>query len=238
MSDRAAILAQIRRSLHTRRAWLEHEVALHGGEHPTGPFMPATLPPIEQFKVELEALQGHVHLCTGPEQALAKVCSLLLAHEVQEVLHWDWETIALPGLGELVQDLGIRSANGNVLGQPDRVQRIRALDPVLVCISGADVAIAESGTLAVVSGKGRGRLASLLAPVHLAILPAEAIVRSLPDAFKLLAARWGDDVLRRHSNLTLISGPSRTGDIEQTLTLGVHGPKELHVVVVGARSGS
>jgi L-lactate dehydrogenase complex protein LldG len=63
------------------------------------------------------------------------------------------------------------------------------------------------------------------------------IVRSLPDAFRLLAARWGDDLMRRHSNVTLISGPSRTGDIEQTLTLGVHGPKEVHVVVIGAPSG-
>jgi L-lactate dehydrogenase complex protein LldG len=234
MSDRTTILAQIRRSLEANRARLEHEVALHGGEPPAGPFMPATLAPVEQFKAELEALQGHVHLCADPEAALVKVRDLLVAHDVHELLHWDWEAIPLPGLADVVRDLGIRSANGTVLRQPDRAERIRALEPVPFCISGADAAIAESGTLAVISGPGRNRLASLLPPVHLAILPAEVIVRSLPDAFALLAARWGDDVVQRHSNITLITGPSRTADIEQSLTLGVHGPKEIHVVVVGA----
>ncbi len=59
-------------------------------------------------------------------------------------------------------------------------------------------------------------------------------MRSLPDAFALLATRFGADVVQRHSNITLITGPSRTADIEQSLTLGVHWPKEIHVVVVGA----
>ena len=236
MSDRATLLQAVRRSLEINRALLEHEVTLHGGDAPAGPFQPTTLPPVEQFIAELEALQGHVHRCARPEDALLKVRDLLVAQEVTELLHWDWAAIPLPGLGDVVQDLGIRSADGNVLGHPARGDRVRALEPVPFCISGADAAIAESGSLVVVSGPGRGRMASLLPPVHLAILPAEWIVRSLPDAFALLAARFGGDVVQRHSNITVITGPSRTADIEQSLTLGVHGPKEIHVVVVGASS--
>ena len=236
MNDRSTMLQAIRRSLDTNRSWLEHQVALHGGDAPAGPFQPSALTPVEQFKAELEALQGHVHLCADPGEACEKVRDLLVAHEVADVLHWDWGAIPLPGLADVIEELGIRSANGDVLGRPDRVERIRALEPVPFCISGADAAIAESGTLVVVSGPGRGRLASLLPPVHLAILPAEWIVRSLPDAFALLATRFGADVVQRHSNITLITGPSRTADIEQSLTLGVHGPKEIHVVVVGVPS--
>jgi L-lactate dehydrogenase complex protein LldG len=129
--------------------------------------------------------------------------------------------------------LGIPSAEGHLAGTSDRAERLQALEPAPICISGADAAIAESGTLLVMSGPGRGRLASLLPPIHIAILPVDCIVRSLPDAFALIAERWGPDVVHERANITLISGPSRTADIEQSLTLGVHGPKEIHVVIVG-----
>ena len=239
MSDRDAILGGIRQSLEVNRAMLEREAADHGyGEsHPAGPFMPADLTPVAQFTAELEALHGHVHLCAGPREALEKVRSLLVSHEVESVLHWDWQEIPLPGIGHVVQELGIQSATGQLLGAPDRSTRLQALDPVPICISGADAGIAESGTLVVMSGPGRGRLASLLPPIHLAILPADHIVRTLPNAFALLEAEWGSDVVRDRSNITLITGPSRTADIEQSLTLGVHGPKEIHVVIVGADTG-
>ena len=240
MGDREAILGRIRRSLDVNREMLEREATAHGyGDlHPAGPFEPSELTPVEQFTRELEALQGHVHLCAGPEQALAKVRDLLVSHEVDSALHWDWNEIPLPGLQGVFEELGIRSAEGRFLGAEDRAARVQALEPVPICISGADAAIAESGTLVVMSGAGRGRLASLLPPIHLAILPADHIVRTLPNAFALLEAEWGEGVVRERSNITLITGPSRTADIEQSLTLGVHGPKEIHVVVVGAEGQS
>jgi len=82
------------------------------------------------------------------------------------------------------------------------------------------------------SGNGRGRLASLIAPVHIAVLRRAQIVRGLGTALALLAEQHGRDLFVDSSNLTLISGPSRTGDIELTLTLGVHGPREIHVVLI------
>ena len=235
MSDRETILGRIRDSLAINRGLLEDEAAKAPPPHPRGPFIPSDLSPLDQFTAELEALTGHVHLCATEAEALAKLRNLLVAHQADSVLHWDFAELPLAGVDGLFGELGIRSAEGRVLGTADRLERIQQLDPVPVCLSGVDAAIAESGTIVVVSGPGRGRLASLVAPIHIAILPAERIVRTLPDAFELLYARFGRNVVHDRSNITLITGPSRSGDIEQTLTLGVHGPKEIHVLIVGAK---
>lgn len=232
MSDRETILRHIRESLNANRSLLEHEAAKAPPPHPRGPFVATDLTPIDQFTAELEALTGHVHRRATDEEALAALRDLLVAHETECALHWDYSEIPLPGVEDLLNEIGVRSAEGHVLGATDRPGRIQALDAVPVCISGADAAIAESGTIVVVTGPGRGRFASLIAPIHIAIIRAERIVRTLPDAFELLFASFGPKVVHDRSNITLITGPSRSGDIEQTLTLGVHGPKEIHVIVV------
>ena len=86
-------------------------------------------------------------------------------------------------------------------------------------------AIAETGTLVLTNGPGRPLTASLLPEVHIAVVRVRQIVRTLEEALRL------PDVTQCSSTV-LISGPSRTADIEMTLTIGVHGPKELHVYVV------
>ncbi len=91
-------------------------------------------------------------------------------------------------------------------------------------ISGADAALAETGTIAVSSGPGRSRLASLLPPVHVALAPTSCLTT---DIFTWLAGRGGD----WPAALTLISGPSKTSDIEQTLVTGVHGPGRFIVIL-------
>lgn len=105
----------------------------------------------------------------------------------------------------------------------------RTLAHIPVGLTGAEAAIAESGTLVVRKRPRRSSLASLLPPVHLALLPASRIVPDIVTYFEQV----GDAAafVRDTSNLTFITGPSRTGDIEQVLTLGVHGPKELIVLL-------
>jgi L-lactate dehydrogenase complex protein LldG len=98
----------------------------------------------------------------------------------------------------------------------------------LVGITGSFCAIAETGTLMMLSGPDTFASASLLPETHIAVVPASRIVRSMEDAFALARAEHGE--LPRATNF--ISGPSRTGDIEQTIVLGAHGPYRVHVIVV------
>lgn len=98
----------------------------------------------------------------------------------------------------------------------------------LTGITGAFCAIAETGTLMLLSGADTYSSASLLPETHIAVVPVSRIVASMEDAFALARAEHG--ALPRAVNF--ISGPSRTGDIEQTIVLGAHGPYRVHVVVV------
>ncbi|HYD96675.1 MAG TPA: lactate utilization protein C [Noviherbaspirillum sp.] len=98
----------------------------------------------------------------------------------------------------------------------------------LVGITGAFCAVAETGSLMLLSGPDTWSSAGLLPETHVAILPASRIVAHMEDAFALARAEHGE--LPRAINF--ISGPSRTGDIEQTIVLGAHGPYRVHVVLV------
>jgi L-lactate dehydrogenase complex protein LldG len=100
-------------------------------------------------------------------------------------------------------------------------------------VTGVDLAVAETGTLVVVSGAGRPRSASLLPPCHVAVFDREPLVESLSQAGLVLEA-WHDGPVPpwRGASINFITGPSRTADIELTLTRGVHGPREVHAVFV------
>lgn len=100
-------------------------------------------------------------------------------------------------------------------------------------ISGANVAIADSGTLVIVSNEGNGRLVTTLPPVHIALLGIEKIVPSLEDATAILQVLPRSGTGQKiTSYVSFVTGPSRSADIELTLTVGVHGPKELHIVLL------
>ena len=93
-----------------------------------------------------------------------------------------------------------------------------------VGISSAEAALAETGTIAISSGAGQSRLATLLPPVHVALVPTDRLVA---DIFSWVADRPSPFP----ANLTFVSGPSKTADIEQTLAVGVHGPKRFIVIL-------
>lgn len=103
----------------------------------------------------------------------------------------------------------------------------RGEDPLGV--TGVFCALAETGTLMMVSGADTPAATSLLPETHVAIVPIERVVPCMEDGWDLLRAEHGQ--LPRAVNF--ISGPSRTADIEQTLVLGAHGPYRVHIVLVG-----
>ncbi|OWW19656.1 LutC/YkgG family protein [Noviherbaspirillum denitrificans] len=118
------------------------------------------------------------------------------------------------------------SLNWQAAGLEVEFRRPRNED--LVGITGVYGAVAETGSLMLMSGPHTWSSASLLPETHIAVVPASRIVAHMEDAFALARAE-GVDMPRA---INFISGPSRTGDIEQTIVLGAHGPYRVHVILV------
>jgi L-lactate dehydrogenase complex protein LldG len=97
-----------------------------------------------------------------------------------------------------------------------------------VGITGTYCALAENGTLMLLSGQDTHATTSLLPDNHIAVVPASRIVRAMEDSWDLLRREHGS--LPRQVNF--VSGPSRTADIEMTLVMGAHGPFRVHVIIV------
>jgi len=97
-------------------------------------------------------------------------------------------------------------------------------------MSGANVVAADTGTLFLIENEGNIRLATTLPPVHIALVGMEKLVPTLGDAFKVAEVTWRYANYTIPSYVSLVSGPSKTGDIEKVTTYGAHGPKEFHVI--------
>jgi L-lactate dehydrogenase complex protein LldG len=120
-----------------------------------------------------------------------------------------------PGLAEVVEDTGLTA---------------RELDAIDGALTGCAVAIAETGTL-VLDGQGASgrRLLTLVPDNHICVVSAEQVVESVPEAFERVAP-----AVREHRRpITLVSGPSASSDIELTRVEGVHGPRNLLVLIAG-----
>jgi len=94
-------------------------------------------------------------------------------------------------------------------------------------ITSADYALADTGTLVMLAGPHEARLVSLLPPAHIAVVPRDRILTGLDELFSVLPRP-----AEQTSSMVLITGPSRTADIEQILVRGVHGPGQITVVIV------
>lgn len=100
-------------------------------------------------------------------------------------------------------------------------------------ITGADYAVVETGSVVALPRAGLSRLVSLGPPVHLALVRPQDVVDTLDDVFLLRRLEYHRNGGDMGSYLNFITGPSRTADIEQTLVVGVHGPKEVHMIILG-----
>jgi L-lactate dehydrogenase complex protein LldG len=156
------------------------------------------------------ALGGRYYPC--PEDQIAdQVIELLHERDLTTIQSWDGDHLPA-GLLEALQRKDIQ-----VQISPDA--------EIKAGLTGALAGAAESGTLVVTAGQGKPLTASLLPELHIAILHASDIYESLSQVLEL-------EAVRKATSSTLISGPSRTADIEMTLTIGVHGPAEVCVLCV------
>jgi len=92
-------------------------------------------------------------------------------------------------------------------------------------ISSADFAIAETGSIVIIPGSNKSKMVSLLPTTHIVIIHPKLIINSLEELFLKLPE------IQKNSSINIISGPSRTADIEQTIVIGAHGPKEVHLII-------
>ncbi len=134
---------------------------------------------------------------------------------------------ALASNAPLLAECGITSLPGVRSGITDREELRELCAAVDVGITSADYALADTGTLVMLASPQEARMISLLPPAHIAVVPRGRILTGLDELFSLLPLP-----AESTSSMVLITGPSRTADIEQILVRGVHGPGLLSVVVV------
>ncbi len=166
----------------------------------------------ERFRLKAESLSSTVEVVARREDAPAAVAAYLAAHGIGQ------QAVVTPDVG------GLDWAASGL-----QVAARAAEDADLVGISGCFCGVAETGTLMLLSGPETPATVSLLPETHIALVDVSRIVATMEDAFALLRAERGS--LPRAVNF--ISGPSRTGDIEQTIVLGAHGPCRVHLILIG-----
>jgi L-lactate dehydrogenase complex protein LldG len=168
-----------------------------------------------RFLHEAQKAACILHEAESSEAAIAAI--LQIVGEDQTISSWDPAHIPLPGLVEALD-----KANITRVGQDASVR---------VGLTGVDAALAATGSIVVLSGHGRFRASSLLPPIHIAVLTASQIVPDLESWWAAQKAA-GLEQIRQHSNIVVITGPSRTADIAMQLVMGMHGPRELHLVLL------
>jgi L-lactate dehydrogenase complex protein LldG len=215
---RAAILARIRANQRRATQPAATELAAvkdYLAQHPAGP-----RPKIEgdlkvRFRAMAERSESTVDEIARLAEAPAAIARYLDAQQLGKRIVI-WPTLA---------DLGWAAAGIEVEARPPRRDEANGVDATGV--TGCFCALAETGTLVLLSGAETHASTHLLPETHIALVPASRIVRDMEDAFALM--RVERESLPRSVNM--VSGPSRTGDIEQTIVLGAHGPYRVHIIV-------
>ncbi|PWU04709.1 MAG: hypothetical protein C5B51_16270 [Terriglobia bacterium] len=171
---------------------------------------------IASLLARVEALAGRAVRAATPAEA----CEI-----VREVLG---KRSAVASNAPYLEECGVTGLPGVRCGITDREELRKACAAADVGITSADYALADTGTLVMLSSPHEARLISLLPPTHVAVIPASRILSGLDELFTILP-----EPAAVTSSMVLITGPSRTADIEQILVRGVHGPGEITIVVVG-----
>src|SRR5262249_2668163 len=166
----------------------------------------------------------------GTTEVYGFLSELIARHQAKTVLCWRHPVLERLGVENWLRSQNLTVHMWDHLEGEAPVQRWDRAFAADLGITSVYWAVAETGSLSVWSSSGgRGRAVSLLPPVHVAIFEPAQIVPDLFDLFTELEKIKQDFP----SNVTLITGPSKTGDIQLKLTTGVHGPGEVHAVIVG-----
>lgn len=204
MTARETILSDIRRQL-----------GRDSTEPPPAPSVRLRIPEVSRARRIESMLERVAALAGKPFHARAADEAIDYVKSITQGRTW------VGSNAPVLRELGFAS------GITDKTELRRACATAGVGITSADYALADTGSLVMIASPDDARLISLLPPVHIAIVPANRILTGLDELYTLIP-RPAD----RTSSMVFITGPSRTADIEQILVRGVHGPGEIHVVIV------
>ncbi|MEZ4870070.1 MAG: LUD domain-containing protein [Caldilineaceae bacterium] len=200
-----------------------------------------------RFGAELEKLHGSYQVVESMPEARLALISQLLAWKAEEeagrkghyletdqethVLSWQPEVLPIPGVEEALTDLGLQLVAPTNLRSAESREAIRY---IRYGVTGVEAAFASTGSILVASGPATNRVASLLPFRHIALIPLDRLYPTLEDwLHEQRETGTLVDFLRGQANVAMISGPSKSADIEMNLTLGVHGPKFVHAILFG-----
>ena len=218
-----AIFTSIRQNLAASRPFDAQHQAHHG--QPETSFSASVLPDfskeilIENFRQNLAFVGGNFSLVTDEREAAAVLLAIIDEKTARKIAISDSPLVKkIAGYLKIPAQF-TENAPADFLFESD------------LGVTGAQWAIAETGTLVLESESERHRLTSLIPPVHVCIMEARNIRQTLGEILEILQARLS-------RTITFITGASRTSDIELTLAIGVHGPGELHVILIDKAEGT
>jgi len=176
----------------------------------------SVFPPLQQeieveFAEQFTKLQGKFIYCINRQEFAFQLSSLIKKQ--------DWNNVFC------VEDKLIESVAGQL---EDRITKTD-LAGCEVAITGCEMLVARTGSIVMSAAQTSGRTTSVYAPIHICIAFTNQLVYDIKDALTGLKKKYGDKL---PSLITFAAGPSRTADIEKTLVVGVHGPKEVYLFLV------
>lgn len=175
----------------------------------------------EQFTKEALNVNSQVYSLTSQDDINSFLFKLVSEKEIPSFAVWESVFLKKLGVKKHLRDQGLKTVTAK---SKNRIANAG------IGITEADYAIADTGTLVLLTDKNKPRSVSLLPPIHLAVVRKENIMSDINELFAILKHKHDIDK-DITSCMTFITGPSRTADIELNLTLGVHGPKELYVIL-------
>jgi L-lactate dehydrogenase complex protein LldG len=221
---RAAILARIRQ--HQKRGpgpTADERAAVQSylAEHPRGPQPDLRGDLRIRFRAAAERMASTVDEVATRSEAPAALARYLQDQGLSR------EAVVWPALADLDW------AGAGIRAEPRRPRRDESAGGDRIGITGCYCALAETGTLVLLSSPSEHASTHLLPDTHVALVPASRIVATMEDAFALMRAERDGVAAMMPRAVNMISGPSRTGDIEQTIVLGAHGPFRVHLIIIG-----
>lgn len=234
MSSKEEMIARIRKALGEPRLPPETRPGAFPGAEAVLPRIPADQL-IEHFEKELQAVAGKCHRANSLEELRGVLLAILPSPTEGAVILSRNPMLDRLGVPKFLEQAGFgefRWPSGREVSGDEQTAFKRQTFGAIAGITGVDFVLAESGSLVLSSETEGSQLASVAPPLHIALYTRAQAVESLEEVLQGAVRLDGERGEARGRSCVLITGPSRTSDIEQVSIKGVHGPTHLHAILV------